>query len=366
MSLHHLIFAVAFCVATFIANAYIYRQFFSVIFPKYKKLSLIICIFLYICNVVFLFSMRASVLPDFIYTLLAILLGFSFFFFLIAIIYDISKTIILKVVKKDNFSENRRRALKLIFDFGFLLIAFSCFFQGVFKAISIPKIRTINLNTNLNKKIVMISDVHLGKNLHKDFLEKLIAKINKQNPDLIVIVGDLIDNDIKEIDYLELLNTFNAPTFYVTGNHEYYHDAASILAELKKTNLNILQNSSFAFNDEVVIHGVNDLRGAKYDDPMDLAKIYKNLDENKFNILLAHQPRVAKEFDLSKFDLVLCGHTHAGQIFPFSILVLMQQGFLHGLYEIGEKTKMYVSSGAGFWGPSIRFLAPSEIAVINI
>ena len=65
-------------------------------------------------------------------------------------------------------------------------------------------------------------------------------------------------------------------------------------------------------------------------------------------------------------DLVLCGHTHAGQIFPFSILVLLDQGFLHGLYKINDKMQAYVSSGAGFWGPPVRIFAPSEIAILNL
>ena len=65
-------------------------------------------------------------------------------------------------------------------------------------------------------------------------------------------------------------------------------------------------------------------------------------------------------------DLVLCGHTHAGQIFPFGLLVLLDQGFLHGLYKINDKMQAYVSSGAGFWGPPVRIFAPSEIAILNL
>ncbi|WP_336613858.1 MULTISPECIES: metallophosphoesterase [unclassified Campylobacter] len=363
MSLHHLLFAIAFCVAVFIANAYIYRQLFRVIFPRFKGFFLVVCIVLFISNVVFLFSMRANFLPDFLYTTLSILLGFSFFFFLIALIYDIVKFIAFKSVK--NIDTNRRKTLKLICDLGVLFVAFGCFLQGIFKAIKIPPIKYVDLNANLGIKIAMISDVHLGKNLHKDFLEKLIAKINEQEVDYVVIVGDLIDTNIDDIDYLDLLNTFNKPCFYVTGNHEYYHDATKIIAKLKQTNIKVLENESIDLG-KIVLSGINDLKGAKYGMPMDLAPIYKNFNDTKYNILLAHQPVVAKEFDLSRFDLVLSGHTHAGQIFPFSIFVLMQQGFLHGLYEIGKKTKLYVSSGAGFWGPSIRFLAPSEIVIIRL
>ncbi|NES53014.1 hypothetical protein G3565_32125, partial [Escherichia coli] len=82
--------------------------------------------------------------------------------------------------------------------------------------------------------------------------------------------------------------------------------------------------------------------------------------------LLTHQPKTALLYDLSDFDLVLSGHTHGGQIFPFMFLVKLQQGFVHGLYDLGEKTKLYVSSGAGFWGPSLRVFAPSEIVILNL
>lgn len=364
MSLSHLLFAIAFCVAVFIANAYIYRRLFALIFPKYKRFFLGICVVLFISNVAFLFLMRANFLPDILYMVLSALLGFSFFFFLIAIFYDILKLISAKTIK-GNFNEQRRKTLKLICDIGILFIAFGCFLQGIYRAIRIPPIKYVDINAGLGVKIAMISDVHLGKNLHEDFLKELIAKINTQDVDFIVIVGDLIDTDINEITYLDLLNTFNKPCYYVTGNHEYYHDATKILEKLRQTNIKVLENESIDLG-KIVLSGVNDLRGAKYGMPMNLAPIFKDFKADKYNILLAHQPVVAKKFDLSKFDLVLSGHTHAGQIFPFSILVLMQQGFLHGLYEIGKKTKLYVSSGAGFWGPSIRFLAPSEIAIIKL
>ncbi|ELD0124897.1 metallophosphoesterase, partial [Campylobacter jejuni] len=98
----------------------------------------------------------------------------------------------------------------------------------------------------------------------------------------------------------------------------------------------------------------------------DLARIKVDLNTSKSSILLTHQPKTALLYDLSDFDLVLSGHTHGGQIFPFMFLVKLQQGFVHGLYNLGEKTKLYVSSGAGFWGPSLRVFAPSEIVILNL
>ena len=82
--------------------------------------------------------------------------------------------------------------------------------------------------------------------------------------------------------------------------------------------------------------------------------------------MLSHQPKSVLRYDVSNFDLVLSGHTHAGQVFPFGFLVKQNQGFLHGLYDLSKKTKLYVSSGAGFWGLSMRYLAKSEIVLFNL
>lgn len=357
----HVIFAIAFCIASFIANFYIYKFFLSAIFTRYKKILRGFFIICFCLNVLFLFLMRSDFLYDKVYLILSLILAFSFFFFLIGIFYSIC----LGVLQSSNFSAGRRKSLKFIFDIGFLFIAMSCFLKGVFNALKTPSVNKITIKARTNLKIALITDVHLGKNVHKNFLVKIIQEVNKHNVDFVAIVGDLIDTNIKEINYLDELNTFNAPVFYVTGNHEYYHNVDEIIEQLSKTKLQILQNDSINFKD-VVISGLNDLSGAKYNKAPNFINIYQKFDANKYNILLTHQPRMAKEFNLEKFDLVLSGHTHAGQIFPFSILVYLQQGFLYGLYELGKKTKLYVSSGAGFWGPSVRFLAPSEIAIINL
>ncbi|MGI7163461.1 metallophosphoesterase, partial [Campylobacter coli] len=91
-----------------------------------------------------------------------------------------------------------------------------------------------------------------------------------------------------------------------------------------------------------------------------------DLNTSKASILLAHQPKTALLYNLSDFDLILSGHTHGGQIFPFMFLVKLHQGFIRGLYDLGENTKLFVSSGAGFWGPSLRVFAPNEIAILNL
>ncbi|MBZ7981796.1 metallophosphoesterase [Campylobacter sp. RM12640] len=256
----------------------------------------------------------------------------------------------------------------LNYEYIFIFIAFVFFYKVSKNAIKVPKIKEINLNEDKLKKdlkIAMIADIHLKKNLNDEFFINIINKINSLNPDLVVIVGDLVDtgiNNVKNLNYLnELKSTYG--TFYVLGNHEYYHGVGSIAKELKKYKLHFLDNKSIEF-DDFVISGVNDLMGLKLKTfESDISKLKPKLD--KFNILLTHQPKFVKKYDVSPYDLILAGHTHAGQIFPFSLAVKLEQGYLKGLYNV-KNSKMYVTSGAGFWGIVARFNASSEIVLINV
>lgn len=257
---------------------------------------------------------------------------------------------------------------KISFEFSivYTFLAFFFFYKVCKDAIKTPQIKQISLSNNKlknNLKIALIADIHLKRNLNDDFFKKIVDRINEQKPDLVAISGDLIDGSIKDIKCLHYLNDLSSTygTFYVLGNHEYYHGVASIVEELKKYNINILDNKSIEFND-FVISGVNDLMGNKLNIfKPNISTLKPNA--NKLNILLAHQPKFVKKYDVSSYDLILAGHTHAGQIFPFSLAVKLEQGFLYGYYE---KYNMYVTSGAGFWGVVARLIAKSEIVMINL
>ena len=202
------------------------------------------------------------------------------------------------------------------------------------------------------------------------FLDRLIVEVNLQKPDMVVIVGDLVDTNPKELqNYISRLNDLKSTygTFYALGNHEYYHGVDEVLNLLKEyTNMKILlnQNLDLGF---INIAGLGDLAGlSKGLYAPDLARVKVDLNTSKASILLAHQPKTALLYNLSDFDLILSGHTHGGQIFPFMFLVKLHQGFIRGLYDLGENTKLFVSSGAGFWGPSLRVFAPNEIVILNL
>lgn len=266
--------------------------------------------------------------------------------------------------------------------------------KGFSAALTLPPIKEVRVkipHLKTKKSIAMISDVHIGKSLGREFLEEIVSKINALKADIVVIVGDLADDKIENIkDDLEPLKWLKSKegVYYVAGNHEYYHGVDSILEYLQTLNLNILHNTNIeleGFN----LAGVSDLAGVRFKhlEP-DLESAKKGLNPHKPSILLSHQPKFVYENDVSDFDLILCGHTHAGQVFPLSLFVWLEQHYVYGLYDITHKdveskrftqqiqyqpmradsgkTQLYVSSGVGFWGPAIRFLAPSEIVLLRL
>ncbi|MDO4673942.1 metallophosphoesterase [Campylobacter sp.] len=354
-----------------LANFYSYKRFVGKISfcQPFKKLFLSIFFLLSLIQAFFIIFRSSEYLGDFWYGLLAISFAPTYCLFFAALLFDALK-FFLKLLGKD-YKECAlfgRFFLELVLVFAAIFATY----ESVGGALKIPQVKTVDLhleNLEQNLSIALLADIHLGKNLHEDFLSGLITKVNEQKADLIVIVGDLVDTDPKNLSYISKLNQLRSKygTFYVLGNHEYYHGVNAVLELLrKKTNMQILVNESRDLG-FINIAGLADLTGLKKGVlAPDLARVRADLNASKPSILLAHQPKTVLLYDVSDFDLILSGHTHGGQIFPFGLLVKLQQGFVSGLYELGEKTRLFVSTGAGFWGPSFRTFAQSEIVILNL
>lgn len=358
-----------------LANFYIYKRFLKRIdfLKPYKKFLIFFMLFIFCMQMFFFISMREDFLSEKIYYILAVFPTITCFLLMFAVIFELGTWAFFnEKTKKQVFSTQRRKFLKLIFDSWLIILSISMIFKGFANAVSVPKVKEIDLKIDKlkeNLNIVLISDMHLGKNLGEDFLKALIEKINTLNADMVIIAGDLIDTDINKIHYLELLQNFKSKygTFYVYGNHEYYNGMEEISAKLKKIqNFKILEDEGIEF-DNFTLSGTLDLSAERLGyKASDINKVKQHTNNEKFNILITHQPKYVKTYDVTGFDLILSGHTHAGQIFPFSLLVFLEQGFVYGLYELSKNALLYVSSGAGFWGPAVRFLAPSEIAFLKL
>lgn len=218
------------------------------------------------------------------------------------------------------------------------------------------------------KKVVQISDVHLGHVLGKNFFEKIVEEINAIHPEAVFITGDLFDGMGDGFEYVaEDINKIQAPkgVYFITGNHETYFGVDRVYKFLEKSRAKIFHN------DMAVVDGLQ-IVGINYPERfsvLDLEKTIQDLDgfdSQKPSILLYHSPYDVGKAKSAGINLELCGHTHGGQIFPIEWIDRLIYGrYYNGLHTDGNFS-IYTSSGAGVWGPTMRTSASPEIAVITL
>ncbi len=228
-----------------------------------------------------------------------------------------------------------------------------------------------------NFKIAQISDLHVGMlHLNQEWLNRIVQKINSENPDMIAITGDLVEGDFSKISKMLLpLQNLKSTcgTFYITGNHEYIHagDWEGYLESLGIVSLHN-QNKIIHFNHQkILIAGIPDRMAPRFSRSIcsepDVA--LKSDQQTVYKILLAHEPSSVLDIKTEKCDLVLTGHTHGGQIFPFHLGVLLQQPMVKGFKNFIKKSGNIVvfnHQGTGFWGPPMRWFSRSEIVILRI
>lgn len=221
--------------------------------------------------------------------------------------------------------------------------------------------------------VMHISDVHLGHHRGRAFLEQIVDITNRQQPDLVLITGDLVDgNSALSPRVLEPLSDFVAPAYFVTGNHEAYVDTERALQLIAEQGIRILNN------ERIDTHGIQ-LVGLDYMNPdehtfdmhpvgdrtiqNELPKIPVSSDEP---IVLLHHSPVGLEY-IAEFgtDLMLSGHTHAGQVFPGTLLAPLIFRMNQGLYDF-EGMRVFVSEGAGTYMPRMRLGSSNTIDVLKL
>ncbi|WP_433761736.1 metallophosphoesterase [Nocardia sp. CA-135398] len=216
-------------------------------------------------------------------------------------------------------------------------------------------------------RIAVVSDIHLGPILGRGFAERVVETINGTQPDLIAVVGDLVDGSVEHLrSAVEPLARLRARhgAFFVTGNHEYFSGAEQWIEHVQELGLRLLANSRTELP-HFDLAGVNDIQGQRIGHGPDFAAALGDRDIARTAVLLAHQPvqiHHAVEFGV---DLQLSGHTHGGQLWPGNYLAGLANPTVAGLERYGD-TQLYVSRGAGAWGPPVRVGAPSDITVIEL
>ncbi|MFF5369245.1 metallophosphoesterase [Streptomyces sp. NPDC013187] len=216
-------------------------------------------------------------------------------------------------------------------------------------------------------RIAVVSDVHLGPVLGRGFAQKVVDTINGTQPDLIAVVGDLVDGSVKDLGPaaapLAQLRARHG-SYFVTGNHEYFSGAEQWVEEVRRLGINPLENArrEMPYFD---LAGVNDVAGEDEGQGPDFAKALGDRDTARACVLLAHQPVQIHDAVEHGVDLQLSGHTHGGQLWPGNLIAAGANPTLAGLDRYGD-TQLYVSRGAGAWGPPTRVGAPSDITVIEL
>ncbi len=211
-----------------------------------------------------------------------------------------------------------------------------------------------------NLKFLFMSDVHLGSN-SKNYLNYVIIKIKKQNYDALLIGGDLIDSSSFDVNELKIFKTLNKPIFFISGNHELYlKEWIKISKEFHKFNIKIIDNKKQLFGGINII-GIGDNLLDKNREYM----VQELQEKNKFNLILMHKPSLVWKKLTNIVDLMLCGHTHNGQIFPFNFIVKIKHKYTYGIFK-NKNSTLYVSSGIGCWGPKMRLGSHNELVQIII
>lgn len=250
-----------------------------------------------------------------------------------------------------------------------LCIAVLCSFWSLYEGVKIPRIKQVIIESYKiaeEKTIVVLSDIHLSRSVYTNKIKALVEKVNALNPDIIVLPGDTVDDKPEYTSKgLKLLSRLKAKEgIYVTsGNHEFYVGYNESMRQLKSAGFTPLDNIKVQLNG-LCLAGIPDLSSAaQWGFTVDWSAVC--LQSTQFRVLLSHKPILPNETNAA--DLIISGHTHGGQIFPFHLFSWYYNSkLLAGLYQPKIGKNVYVSRGSGQWGPQMRFLAPSEITVLKL
>lgn len=251
------------------------------------------------------------------------------------------------------------------------LVSFHTVATGFFMA---QDIQVVNLKIKSDKveqytKIVQLSDIHFSMTTGAPFAEKIRNIVNGLEPDILLVTGDFLDHGMMEPDKIaDIMSSIKAPSgkYAISGNHEFINDFNISKEFIEKSGFKLMDNEIRDVWRNITLLAVSDKTGKRFGmKPIPDMDILKKTHNSRFNIFLKHQPILAKGA-AEYFDLMLSGHTHAGQIFPFGFFVRMAFKYCSGTYHLKKGSIIHVNRGTGTWGPPIRFGALPEITLIEL
>jgi predicted MPP superfamily phosphohydrolase len=319
-------------------------------------------------------SKHSSVITDALNILGGFWLAFmlyGFFFFLLSDIILLFLRI-PGIMKGDSILIYRKWSFLIIASTSILLIA-----GGFINAI-IPVTREYNITINKpagevkTLRIAAVSDIHLGSIIRKRSLKKMSQMIKDIKPDIVLLLGDIVDGEIGPVLRGDLLQYFTWPDctdglYAITGNHEFIGGAARTIPYIESKGIRVLKDEIVTLPGGIQLIGRIDRDSFRFyrKERMKLSELMNQVDTNKPVILLDHQPFHLDESAKYGVDLELSGHTHNGQMWPVNYLTAMIYELSYGYLKKGN-SQFIVSSGYGLWGPRVRSGSRSEVLMINI
>lgn len=258
-----------------------------------------------------------------------------------------------------------------------ILVVAGFFVGGLWRA---KKVKTVSYDITINKpsklsgfKIALVSDLHLGNMIGYDQMKLMVEKINALKPDMVVLAGDVFDGSYDAVDnpkgIAELYKTIKTTygTYAVLGNHDAGRTYSKMESFFQEAGVKLLLDESVVIEEQLTVIGRKDRRPIGEQGPKRKAieELIPEVDFTKPVIVLDHQPNGIQDARQIKADLLLCGHTHRGQITPGNFITKKVFEIDYGHLKTGDLNTI-VSSGYGTWGPPMRLASHSEVVEINV
>ena len=321
----------------------------------------------------------APALPRWLLLSGAVVYSIYFIFFLLLLAKEVLRLLVDLV-----FAFSRRKAPEKCCKFsvwinaGLLLAALLVASIGIVSGTAVPEVREVSLEVEglpsaaEGMKIAFLTDLHIDRMSLPQRMPEIVSRVNRCEPDIILLGGDLMDGKGERMEELLLpLKDLRAKygVFGVPGNHEYYSGFGAWMKFFaEKCNIRMLINSAVKLPCGLTLVGVGDYAGKRFKQPtVNLRRAFENVGVDEAVIMLAHRPDLAREAEKMEVMLQLSGHTHGGMLPGLAAIVKrMNGGFVSGKYRVG-RTLLYVSNGSGIWsGFPVRLGVPSEITLIKL
>jgi uncharacterized protein len=361
-----------------LVNIYLFYKGYKAL-PCLQKNKILYSITFFLLAVLFIVakileSKHSSVITDILNIVGGFWLAFMLYGFLFFLLSDIILLIlrIPGIIRGDNIFLFRKWSFIIIASVSSLLII-----GGFINAI-IPVTREYNITINKpagqvkTLRIAAVSDIHLGSIIRKRSLKKMSGMIKDMKPDLVLLLGDIVDGEIGPVLRGDLLQYFTSPKcadglYAITGNHEFIGGANRTIPYIESKGIRVLKDEMVTLEGGIQLIGRIDRDSYRFyrKERLPLSELMKQADTAKPVILLDHQPFHLDETAKYGIDLQLSGHTHNGQMWPLNYVTGMIYELSYG-YLKKRNTSFIVSSGYGLWGPRVRSGSRSEVLLINV